>query len=323
MQDSVDGKPPSAGTVIVWFRHDLRLADNPALTAAVASGRPVLAAFVLDDETPDIRSLGGAARWWLHGSLAALSASVRQRGAALHLFKGKSASVIAALVKAAGASAVYWNRRYGEAERSLDGAIKDHLKTAGIEARSFNSHLLREPWEVQSKAGTPMKVFTPYWRAARERGEPAAPLPAPQTIRSAVLPVDAAIRPVSLDGLALKPTKPDWAAEMATLWTPGEDGARDNLNRFLESAIDGYGENRNRLHICASARSAHARSGRPRGWLPKPETAPENPTTSTSSWQKWAGGSSPIICSTSFRSSPAPISSRASMPSHGSATRKA
>jgi deoxyribodipyrimidine photo-lyase len=262
MQDTVDVKPPSEGTVIVWFRDDLRLADNPALAAAVASGGSVLAVFILDDETPDIRPLGSAARWWLHGSLQAFTSAIETKGGTLRLFRGKSDVVISALVKASKASAVYWNRRYGEAERSLDGAIKDQLKAAGIEARSFNSHLLREPWEVQSKAGTPMKVFTPYWRAARERGEPAAPLPAPQTIHSAVLPADAAIQPVSLDSLALKPTKPDWATEMTTLWTPGEYGARDNLNSFLDSAIDSYGENRNRPDFRSTSRlSPHLRFG--------------------------------------------------------------
>jgi deoxyribodipyrimidine photo-lyase len=219
MKDAVDGPPPSEGPLIVWFRDDLRLSDNPALAAAVGSGRPVLAVFVLDDETSDIRKIGGAARWWLHGSLHSLGHAIEARGGTFLLFKGKSDAVISALVGACGPTAVYWNRRYGDGERALDGAIKDKLKTSGIEARSFNSHLLREPWEVQSKAGTPMKVFTPYWRAARERGEPAVPLPAPDAIRSAALPAGAAIQPVSLESLGLKPTKPDWATEMATLKT--------------------------------------------------------------------------------------------------------
>ncbi|WP_040848613.1 deoxyribodipyrimidine photo-lyase, partial [Nitrospirillum viridazoti] len=62
-------KPP----VIVWFRQDLRLADNPALGHAAQSGRSVVPVYILDDHTPGPWAPGGASRWWLHHSLAALS----------------------------------------------------------------------------------------------------------------------------------------------------------------------------------------------------------------------------------------------------------
>lgn len=67
--------------VIVWFRDDLRLADNPALSAAAASGRPLLSVFVHDEEIEGLRPLGGAALWWLHGALDALSDGLAARGA--------------------------------------------------------------------------------------------------------------------------------------------------------------------------------------------------------------------------------------------------
>jgi deoxyribodipyrimidine photo-lyase len=262
MTDS-SGQMVSPGQAcIVWFRHDLRLADNPALAAAVASGRPVIAVFILDDTSPGLRPLGGAARWWLHGSLDQLKQAMRATGADLLLFRGDSGQILSDIVKATGAAAVFWNRRYGAAERAQDSAIKEKLKASGIEARSFNSHLLHEPWEVKTKTETPFKVFTPFWRAARERGAPAAPLPAPKAIRGAAWHDAGTAAPVALSELALKPLKPNWAAEMETLWEPGEKGARDGLGRFLETAIHGYGENRNRPDFRSTSRlSPHLRFG--------------------------------------------------------------
>jgi deoxyribodipyrimidine photo-lyase len=262
MPDTPGTTPSANAPIIVWFRDDLRLADNPALAAAVAGGRPVLAIYILDDESTGLRPLGGAARWWLHGSLARLGEALAEKGGELSLFKGAAEPILLTLANTIKAAAVHWNRRYDEAERHLDALIKEKLKTAGIEARSFNGHLLHEPWEVKSKTGTPLKVFTPFWRSARERAEPAAPLPAPSTLPAALLPSDANIKPLSLDSLGLKPVKPNWAAEMETVWTPGESGARDSISSFLTSAIKGYGENRNRPDFRSTSRlSPHLRFG--------------------------------------------------------------
>ena len=94
---------PSENPVIVWFRQDLRLADNPALAAAVASGRPILAVYVLDEVSPDIRAHGGASRWWLHHSLESLTSDLRDLGLRLVLRRGAAADVLRELVAASGA----------------------------------------------------------------------------------------------------------------------------------------------------------------------------------------------------------------------------
>mgnify|MGYP003335755971 CR=1 FL=1 len=65
--------------VIVWFRRDLRLSDQAALAAAAREG-PVVPVYVLDDETPRHRAMGGASRWWLHHSLKRLDESLRAKG---------------------------------------------------------------------------------------------------------------------------------------------------------------------------------------------------------------------------------------------------
>src|SRR5690606_22742872 len=70
------------------FRDDLRLSDNPALPAAADLGRPLVCVFVHDQESEGIRPLGGAARWWLHGSLQQLSKALKARGGELLIFTG-------------------------------------------------------------------------------------------------------------------------------------------------------------------------------------------------------------------------------------------
>lgn len=243
-----------------WFRDDLRLADNPGLAAAIAHG-PTLCLYILD-EGGERRRLGGASRWWLAQSLRALSASLRERGAELVLMRADPADLLPKLVAAAGIDLVTWSRRYEAAAIALDRGLKETLVGAGVTVRSFNSHLLNEPWQVSSKLGEPMKVFTPYWRAARAKGEPAAPEPAPQRILPLPLPSALARAAVDLADLPLEPSRPDWAGGLRAEWTPGEAGAAGRLSDFLSGSLGGYGEGRNRPDFVSTSRlSPHLRFG--------------------------------------------------------------
>jgi deoxyribodipyrimidine photo-lyase len=236
----------------MWFRDDLRIEDNPALTQACREGA-VLCLYILDD-SPARRAMGAASRWWLAQSLRALQQDLARIGGALVLMKGDPAKILPDLVTDAGISAVFWNRRYGAAEIALDSQLKAQLTTLGATASSTNGHLLNEPWTVTTKTGTPCKVFTPYWRAAREKGEPPAPLPAPDKIMAAPLPAAWAERFLSIAALKLEPTRPDWSGGMREAWQPGTSGAKANLARFLEEGLAGYGENRNRPDMRATSR---------------------------------------------------------------------
>src|SRR5512141_1576758 len=129
---------PARAPVIVWFRRDLRLADNPALSDAVASGRPIVPLYVLD-ETPEVRASGGASLWWLGQSLQRLAASLETRGSRLILRRGPAASVVAALVRETGAAKVVWNRLYDPGVTDRDAALKSALKGAGVAVESFNA----------------------------------------------------------------------------------------------------------------------------------------------------------------------------------------
>ena len=250
----------AARSVIVWFRDDLRLADNRALAAAVATGQPVLAIYVFDEDSPGIRPLGGASRWWLHHSLAALGADLTRLGTALHIYRGAAGVLVPKLATAANASAIFWSRRYGAAERAIDTAVKSALRDAGIAAESCSDHLLVEPWEIKTKAGEPFKVFTPFWRTVRTRGDPSAPAGKPKRTSAAGPPT--APKPVALDSLGLLPTKPDWSGGLRATWTPGEAGARKQLSQFIANRLSAYAAGRDRPDLGAtSGLSPHLRFG--------------------------------------------------------------
>ncbi|HRE22057.1 MAG TPA: deoxyribodipyrimidine photo-lyase [Rhabdaerophilum sp.] len=243
--------------VLHWFRNDLRLGDNPALTRAFAA-RECLTVFVLE-ENPGHRPPGGASRWWLHHSLAALEVDLQAKGGRLHFLRGNSREIIPALATAFDCDLVTWNRRYGATERETDGEIKQRLASRGIRAESFNGALLYEPMEIRSKAGGPMRVFTPFWKACRVLREPSAPLPAAKLPSSGNVAFPEAVPLAALD---LLPGEPDWAGGLRANWTPGEQGARARLDAFLEGGLAGYAENRDRPDLPATSRlSPHLASG--------------------------------------------------------------
>ncbi|KAA0960931.1 deoxyribodipyrimidine photo-lyase [Microbacterium sp. ANT_H45B] len=221
---------------IVWLRDDLRLADNPALRAAIDRDEPIVVLYVLDEESPGIRPLGGAARWWLHHSLASLTGRLQDLGATLTLRRGPAERVVREAVADTGASAVFWNRRYGGAERDIDAALKASLREDGLEVASFAGSLLREPWTVKTGSGTHFSVFTPFWRACLALPAPRAPLPTPRSL-DGLSP-----RPTSddLDDWDLLPTRPDWAGGLREMWEPGEPAARARLTSFLHDDIGTY-----------------------------------------------------------------------------------
>lgn len=228
----------SEAPVIVWFRQDLRLADNPALAATHKDGRPIIPVYILD-ETPGVRPLGGASRWWLDKSLAALGEDLAAIGSRLILRRGQALKVLRRLVRETGAGAVFWNRVYDGGGVERDRAIKAALQEDGLTCESFNAGLLNEPWQVKTGAGGAFKVFTPYWRAARAAIDHPEVAPRPRTLA----PPTAWPESRKLSSWRLHPTKPDWSGGFAE-WTPGESGARDALHDFLDGPIEDYAEGR-------------------------------------------------------------------------------
>ena len=240
---------------IVWFRDDLRLSDQPALSAAAQSGLPLIALYIAD-ANPALRPLGGAAKFWLHHSLAALDADLRQIGGQLTLRIGDSSEVWRELLNQYDIKTAHWCRRYGQNERDIDARIKAELKASGVDVHSHNGHLLFEPWQVVNKTGGPFKVFTPFWRAALSGPPPATPLPAPTRLNGL------AAKGEPLEVLNLLPTKPNWSAGLRQSWHIGEAGAIARLSDFLDHGIKGYKTNRDRPDLPATSRlSPHLRFG--------------------------------------------------------------
>jgi len=255
---SVDDAPsadmPADAPVIVWFRNDLRLSDNPALSHAVASGRPVLCLFVHDPQHAREHALGAAAQWWLDGGLRALHADLARMGAVLHVACGDALALVPRMVAQAGAAEVVWNRRYDPLGRETDTAIKATLKHAGVIAHSFAAGVLYEPWTVRTRAGDAFRVFTAWWRAARASGEPLPPLPAPGHVHAAVSPGAWEGCCVGIDALRLVPVSPDWAGGLREAWQPGEAQARDRLHHFVDGGLGGYADARDRPDLPATSR---------------------------------------------------------------------
>ncbi|WP_020075017.1 deoxyribodipyrimidine photo-lyase [Cryocola sp. 340MFSha3.1] len=237
---------------VVWFRDDLRVADNPALHAAVQTGSPVLCVFVWDDETPELRAPGAASRWWLHHSLASLTESLERLGAGLVLLRGRSETVIETVLRETDASAIFWNRRYGGAERRIDEAVKTAARASGVEAASFAATLLFEPWTIRTGQDTPFSVYTPFWRACLAAPAPRKPGPAPRGVHGGSLP--RSLETVTLDELGLLPTHPDWAGGLRETWEPGEKAAQAQLKRFLADDLGDYREERDVPGVDATSR---------------------------------------------------------------------
>ncbi|KJL48092.1 Deoxyribodipyrimidine photo-lyase [Microbacterium hydrocarbonoxydans] len=224
------------GTSIVWFRDDLRVHDNPALSAAIERGGAVVALYVLDEESAGIRPLGGAARWWLHHSLESLARGLGDLGVQLVLRRGEAQRVVHELVAQTGAEAVLWNRRYSLPERTVDTDLKSRLRAEGTDVASFAASLLHEPWTVTTGTGSHYSVFTPFWRACLSRPTPRLPLPAP-------LEAAAETASVPSDDLAdwrLLPRAPDWSRGLAEAWEPGEPAARRQLLEFVRGGLADY-----------------------------------------------------------------------------------
>ncbi|HRX49853.1 MAG TPA: deoxyribodipyrimidine photo-lyase [Candidatus Krumholzibacteria bacterium] len=225
--------------VLLWFRQDLRLDDHAALLAAAATDRPVLPVFVLED-VGDWR-WGGASRWWLHRSLAALDADLRRMGAPLVLRRGDPRRVLPELAAAAGADTVHWNRRYEPDARQRDRETSDALRDAGVTVKAHPGALLCEPWSLATGQGGPYQVFTPYHKAFLRDVSPAEPRGAPPRLRApAVAPESLPLAALDLDPGVL------WGQGMAEAWTPGEAGGRALLERFAAGPVAAYADRRDR-----------------------------------------------------------------------------
>ncbi|MFD0985979.1 cryptochrome/photolyase family protein [Methyloligella solikamskensis] len=238
--------------VIMWFRRDLRLSDNPALSAAAKTDGPLLPVFILDDDAPGHFSLGGASRWWLHGSLESLDKSL---DGSLILRRGKTAEILNKLLDETDACAIHTAAAYEPYERALEEAVEKLCKDRGVEFTRHEGRLLNSPDAVSTNDGDPYQVFTPYWKAAKRKHFR-------DVLRAPSLNDFAKARSDDLGDWKLRPTKPDWAGGLRETWTPGEEAAKKALAGFIDNKLLDYEKDRGRLDCDPSSRlSPHLHFG--------------------------------------------------------------
>ncbi|MDB5687513.1 MAG: deoxyribodipyrimidine photo-lyase [Rhizorhabdus sp.] len=237
-------------TAIVWFRQDLRLADQAAVVAATSEG-PWVGVYVLDDEAPGAWKIGGAQRWWLHHSLEALGRDLASRGGRLVLRRGDAVEQICDVAEAIGAGHVDAIRHYEPWWQEAEAAL-----ALRFDLRLHDGGRLAPPDRVLTGAHGRYKVFTPYWRALKEQMPPPRPLSAPEEMKALDMRIDSD----ALGDWDLLPAHPDWAAGF-DIWTPGEAGAQEALADFVPR-LENYGEARNLPSIEGTSRlSAHLHFG--------------------------------------------------------------
>jgi deoxyribodipyrimidine photo-lyase len=252
----VSTTPTSLPRSLLWFRQDLRLADNPALHSALKRGA-VIPVYIESFAEEGTWAPGAASRWWLHESLRALSASLAQLGAPLILRRGPALPTLRALLRESGADAVYWNRRYEPAVLARDRIVKETLRAAGFLAESANGALLAEPWEIRTQGGTPFQVFTPFMRQLLKQYSPPALLPAPQRWRG----IERWPQSLTLDGLELLP-RIGWYQGLSESWQAGEAAALQRLQIFTDTALGRYATQRDRPDLASTSRlSPHLHFG--------------------------------------------------------------
>ncbi|MDH5456931.1 MAG: DNA photolyase family protein [Gammaproteobacteria bacterium] len=237
--------------VLLWFRRNLRLSDNSALLEAVASGRPLIPVYVVDEQ-----DAGSASRWWLHHSLSSLDSDLRERGSALRVFRGSPPEVLAGICTETGARALYYARRYEPVSRKQEQDL-EALLGERIAIHAVDDGLLHHPETVKTQSGSPYRVFTPFWKAAAALGEPGMPVPAPAAASFA----EPTAGSMSVDDLALLSLEDDRARQFHDAWTPGETGGLQRIDA-AESILSGYAAARDRPDLDATSRlSPHLHFG--------------------------------------------------------------
>lgn len=245
----------SRSLTIVWFRRDLRLHDNPALTAAAEHGA-ILPVYIHNSEDGPWAP-GTASQLWLQRSLDALAMSLSNAGLRLILRRGEPLRVLRELLLETGAERVFWNRCYEPEEQELEVRIQTALEDGAVQVRSFKGSLLFEPKAVATQTGDPYKVFTPFWRQALKQLPRVTPLPAPPVFEGpSSWPRSATTRDLGAGNDSRA------AGHLFDGWSPGEDAALRRLDVFMERILAGYDDDRDRPdHDGTSRLSPHLHFG--------------------------------------------------------------
>ncbi len=219
---------------IIWFRQDLRLADQAAVLMAAKAG-PVIPVFIRDEAAAGKWAQSGASLWWQHHSLAALDADLHKYGCRLILMTGNAVDVLARLAADTGATTIHAIEHFEPWARRQQAAL-----TARAPLKLYDGMALMRPDAIRNLSGAAFKVFTPFWRALQTHMPPPVPAPRPKKMQMAA----GAPAGDTLASWKLLPTRPDWAQNFSTYWTPGAAGAHKRLEDFAPR-VRNYHDGRN------------------------------------------------------------------------------
>jgi deoxyribodipyrimidine photo-lyase len=223
--------------IIVWFRQDLRITDNPALFAASQEGQ-VMPIYILEKNIPEEFNMGSASKWWLNYSLIDLNNSLDNN---LNVYMGDSIKIINNIIKNNNIAAVYWNRCYEPWRINIDANIKQQLTSKNIIVKSFNGSLLWEPWEIFNNNKEPYKIYTHFYRKAKMQPIlPRKPFASPKKL---ILIKDFSNK-ININSLGLI-SNIKWYKKFKSCWQVGEKVAFKKLIKFIANNLEGYKENRN------------------------------------------------------------------------------
>lgn len=235
-----------SSAVILWFRNDLRLHDNPALTAAIETGQPILAVYILEEFPDNPWPMGGASKWWLAEALQAFQQDLLFYDLPLILRKGDPLTILKDLIKQSNANQIFWARRYDPFLMGQDKIIKTTLQGLGIQVQSYKSSLLHEPWTIRNSQGQAFKVFSPYWKAIRD-------LPIAETCPkpTSLLPYSKLLPSDDLHSWGLQPA---WSKKMLEYWTFGEKALQQRWRAFSKDHLKDYPHQRDRPDSAATSK---------------------------------------------------------------------
>jgi deoxyribodipyrimidine photo-lyase len=242
---------------LVWLRQDLRLADNPALEAAMERRSPVIPVFIWSPEDDSPWAPGAASRWWLHQSLQELQRRLIEQGSNLVIRRGPAVETLLNLATVSGAHSVFWNRTYEPATLARDRRATTVLREHGLGAESLPGNLLFEPGTILNSSGKPFQVFTAFWKACLAAPAPSAPKDPPKRIAAPAVWPDS----LTVSDLGLEP-EIDWAAGLRRAWRPGEPGGMAQIRTFLSQSMAAYPLDRDRPDRAGTSRlSPHLHFG--------------------------------------------------------------
>ena len=242
---------------IVWLRRDLRLSDQPALTAACEACSEVIPLFVFDEPLLQSHVFGSACVNFMLGCLKNVAASLTSRGITLQWRRGEPVEEVVRAAREWKVDVVYWNRDYEPGAINRDRAVQQRLAQIGVIVRTFKDHVVFEAEEVRSATGEPMQRYSAYRARWWTKW---------QAVKPTVLPVPRLLRAEKAASLPIPPPLPtasDLGYEPVTLWIePGEQNAQKRLRRFVGGPMHTYSTGRNLPAVDGSSiLSPHFRFG--------------------------------------------------------------